>query len=198
MSQVVALKIEPSGRVAFVAPDTKGSEPLKLEIWGLKARNNGRTCVKHPRGCGKSLKEGQFVVFQETEVEYNGRLEGAVGAYRYNVDADLAAGEPEECLVGFLARAYWPFRSYFLDRCGQITLKFDEVDSLWHYSHSNAGVAAFRWHDILGVDTSNEDDSDEDDDDDAAATNRNSSATSNVAASTDGDSNGAANVIFIE
>jgi hypothetical protein len=86
---------------------------------------------------------------KETKVEYNGQLEGAVGAFRYNPHADVAAAEPEECLVGFLAREYWPVRSYFLDRCGQISILFDDHAGMWPYSNSKAGVAAFHWHDIF-------------------------------------------------
>lgn len=64
-----------------VLTSTLNHEPiLQVEIMGLRRTNNGRCKNK----CGKTIREGDVIAFEDAVVKYRGPTESSIGVIKVN------------------------------------------------------------------------------------------------------------------
>jgi hypothetical protein len=109
------------------------------EIVGLKASNNGRSCVSHDC-CGIHLNLDDLVRFRFTIIEREGRTEQAVKAVQIRDGT-------ETCTVGFLpTNIVQVHGDKYIDKFAQIIELYDcsESEVKKRKSQRNCGIASFR------------------------------------------------------
>ena len=99
-----------------------GVHPTKVtvDIVGLHASSNGRSCEAHPV-CGSVLKHDSLVRFRLVQVTVEGREEPAIAVYWVTDGLD-------RCRVGFLPRYLIKHSSYYEGKLAQVVEFLDESE----------------------------------------------------------------------
>jgi hypothetical protein len=110
--------------------------PKYVEILGLEASNNNRSCVDH-RVCGIMVKKGSVLLTKPVVIlNENNQNEYAIAAIMMNDGV-------ESCTVGYIGREFHFFREQYENRLIQVVECLQDSANTEHRrrSHLNKGIA---------------------------------------------------------
>lgn len=107
-----------------------------VEIYGLKANGNGRSCQSHVV-CGETVGVGSLLLLKPVVIiNSNNQNEYAIAAL-------LMVNDVESCTIGFIGREFHHFRTQYENKLVEVVEILADSKNTEHRrrSHANKGIA---------------------------------------------------------